>query len=376
LAAQLDRVARPVAAPWTQQQATATGKMPEQQRALGTQGLVAGAQGFGCMGLTAFYGDAVSDEHAEAVLRRCAELGHTLIDTAEGYYAAKQADGTTLFNEAVVGKAVRNIGREKFVVCTKHGPRPNLQREELEATVRKACDDSRSRLGVETIDLYYLHRMYAAPIQIEDVMLVFKELVAEGKIRYVGLSEAPPDVIRRAHAVTPVSAIQQEWSLIARDLEAPGSVVDTCRELGIGIVPYSPVARGFLSGFTPPSEGASDFRALTPYLQKENLQHNVVAREAVEAIAASKALTLSQLSLAWVQSQGVDVVPIPGTTSLEHLEENAAASEVSLSAEELATIGDAAAQIRGERGDAAYMARSFHGVKDGVATAVRSRPSL
>ena len=124
-------------------------------------------------------------------------------------------------------------------------------------------------------------------------MLVFKELVAEGKIRYVGLSEAPPDVIRRAHAVTPVSAIQQEWSLIARDLEAPGSVVDTCRELGISIVPYSPVARGFLSGFTPPSEGASDFRALTPYLQKENLQHNVVAREAVEAIAAAKALTLS-----------------------------------------------------------------------------------
>ena len=308
------------------------------------------------------------------MLRKCAELGHTLIDTAEGY-AIKQGDDM-LYNESVVGKALANIGREKFVVCTKHGPRPGLEADQLEATIRTACEASRERLGVETIDLYYLHRMYAAPIEIEDVMLVFKALVAEGKIKYVGLSEAPPDVIRRAHAVTPITAIQQEWSLIARDLEEPGSVVDTCRELGIGIVPYSPVARGFLSGYTPPEEGAKDFRSLTPYLQAENLEHNVVAREAVEVIAEAKGLTLSQLSLAWVQCQGGDVVPIPGTTSLEHLEENAVASEVTLTAGEIATIGDAAAQIRGERGDENYMARSFHGVKDGVATAVRARPSL
>eukprot|EP00935_MAST-01C_sp_MAST-1C-sp1_P001238 g1238.t1 len=328
-----------------------------EQRRLGTQGLVCGAQGYGCMGLTAFYGKPKSDEESVALLKWCVQNGINMFDTAEAY-AAKTDDGV-LFNETVLGKAVKEIGRDKVVIATKHGPRQGLTKEQLRPAIRDACEASLKRLGVDTIDLYYLHRMYAKPIEIEDVMLIYKELVQEGKIKYVGLSEAPPEFIRRAHAVTPISAIQQEWSLIARDLEAKGSVVDTCRELGVGIVPYSPVARGFLSGQFQ-EDTPNDWRSTIPYMSAENQQTNVRVVKEIEALAASKGLTLSQLSLAWVMNKGVDVVPIPGTTSLSHLEENAMAASVKLTAAEMEAIGNAAAQIKGERGDERYMSGTFH----------------
>lgn len=328
------------------------------QRFVGTRGLKCGAQGFGAMGLTAFYGKSVPYKQVHAVLQRCVELGINFIDTAEAY-AAKQDDGTILFNESVLGKAIKTIGREKFVICTKHRPRAGLKnKEDLRKAIFKACNASLQRLQVETIDLYYLHRMYPSPIQIEDVMEVFVELVAQGKIKYIGLSEAPPNVIRRAHAVHPISAIQQEWSLIARDLEEKGSIVDTCRELGIGIVPYSPVARGFLSGKFQ-EKGPKDWRAAVPYLEEKNRDNNVQIVRKVEAIAKKKGLTLSQLSLAWVMNQGFDVVPIPGTTKIGHLEENAAAAKINLTDEEMTIISTAASQIKGERGNKGYMSRSF-----------------
>jgi len=328
------------------------------QRSLGKQGLVCSAQGFGAMGLTAFYGNAVSDDHVVTVLKRCLELGINFIDTAE-VYQAKQSDGTILFNESVLGKAMSIIGREKFVICSKHYPRQGLKnKDDLRKTIFEACNASLKRLQVDTIDLYYLHRMYASPIQIEDVIEVFAELVGEGKIKYLGLSEAPPNFIRRAHAIHPISAIQQEWSLIARDLEAKGSVVDTCRELGIGIVPYSPVARGFLSGQFQ-DKTPSDWRASVPYLLEENRGGNIQVIRNVEALAKGKDLTLSQLSLAWVMNQGDDVVPIPGTTKIKHLEENAMAVKVNLTKEEMNTISTAASHIKGPRGNKSYMSGAF-----------------
>ena len=189
-------------------------------------------------------------------------------------------------------------------------------------------------------------------------MECFKELVAEGKIKYVGLSEAPPDYIRRAHAVTPISAVQQEWSLIARDLEAKGGVVDTCRELGIGIVPYSPIARGFLAG-AHQDNTPKDWRASVPYLSENLRKSNVNIVKEIESLAKEKGLTLSQLSLAWVINQGDDVFPIPGTTNISHLEENAKAFNVTLTDEELQKVADAETKIKGNRGDAGYMEKTF-----------------
>jgi len=219
-------------------------------------------------------------------------------------------------------------------------------------------------LNVDCIDLYYLHRLYPkhTNITVEDTMEVFKELIQEGKIKYVGLSEAPPEIIRRAHKVTPLSAVQQEWSLIARDLEEDGGIVDTCKELGIAIVPYSPVARGFLSG-AHQSQTPSDWRAQMPYLNEENLKDNVHVVKEIELMAKEKGVTLSQLSLAWVINQGNFVFPIPGTTKIKHLEENAKASEVILTVEERSKIADAASKIKGERGNESYMGTTFHAYK-------------
>lgn len=341
---------------------------------LGSQGLKASALGYGAMGLTAFYGAPVDDDQGVAVMKKMYELGINLIDTAEAYRCMK--DGKMVTNEALVGKAVKEIGRGNVVISTKHAPhgweklfmmlqgqKVELTKpEELRDVIRKSCEDSLKELDVDCIDLYYLHRMYQPPITIEQVMEVFKELVQEGKIKYVGLSEAPPDYIRRAHAIHPITAIQQEWSLIARDLEEEGGIVDTCRELGIGIVPYSPVARGFLSG-QHQDKPAEDWRASVPFMKAENLAENSAVVKEIEAMATAKGITLSQLSLAWVCNQGKDVFPIPGTTKIPHLEDNAASAKVELTQDEMIKIEEAAKKIKGERGDERYLSMSFHGFK-------------
>lgn len=305
----------------------------------------------------------MTDDHGVNVIKRCVDLGINLIDTAEVYRSSPNKDGQRKLNENLVGLAVQHIGRDKIVVCSKHFPggllgQPCTNKEELRTVIRTACENSLKALGVDYIDLYYLHRMFHAPHTIEDAMECFKELVAEGKIKYVGLSEAPPDYIRRAHAVTPISAVQQEWSLIARDLEAKGGVVDTCRELGIGIVPYSPIARGFLAG-AHQDNTPKDWRASVPYLSENLRKSNVNIVKEIESLAKEKGLTLSQLSLAWVINQGDDVFPIPGTTNISHLEENAKAFNVTLTDEELQKVADAATKIKGNRGDAGYMEKTF-----------------
>jgi len=338
--------------------------MPIEVRKIGSQGLKASSLGFGAMGLTAFYGPPTADDESMKVLKRCLDLGVNFIDTAEVYRTdamnlRMKTDGEEKpkTNESVVGKAIKQFGRDKFVVCTKHIPGGLLGQkcetnDDLRIVIKTACENSLKELGIETIDLYYLHRLYPK-FEIEDVMKVFKELVEEGKIKYVGLSEAPPEIIRRAHKVTPISAIQQEWSLIARDLEEKGGIVDTCRELGIGIVPYSPIARGFLTAERP--EGRERF----PYMSKDNLADNLKVIQEIEELAKKKGATISQLSLAWVINQGNDVFPIPGTTKINHLEQNIAAADVTLTKEELSKISEAAAKIKGERGNEDYMKRSF-----------------
>ena len=335
--------------------------MPIEIRNIGSRGLSASSLGFGAMGLTAFYGPPTSDDESMRVIKRCLDLGVNLIDTAEVYTsnALGSTDNAdkTITNESVVGKAVQLFGRDKFVICTKHIPGGMVgqkceSKEDLRNVIKTACNNSLKELGIETIDLYYLHRLYAK-FEIEDVMEIFKELIEEGKIKYVGLSEAPPAVIRRAHKITPLSAIQQEWSLIARDLEEKGGIVDTCRELGIGIVPYSPIARGFLTSKIPPG------RERFPYMSQDNMPENLKIIQEIEALAKEKGVSLSQLSLAWVINQGHDVFPIPGTTKIAHLEENIAAANVKLTKEELTKIEEAASKLKGERGNNEYMKRSF-----------------
>ena len=337
-------------------------------RPIGSQGLKAGSLGFGAMGLTAFYGPPTEDEKSLSIIKQCIELGINLIDTAE-VYRSKSTGEDYISNESVVGKAIKMIGREKVVICTKHFPggweavwlrkSDQVKKEDLRNVIKTACENSLKELDVDCIDLYYLHRMYPKPITIEDVMEVYKELIEEGKIKYVGLSEAPPEVIKRAHKVTPISAVQQEWSLIARDLEEEGGIVDTCRELGIGLVPYSPVARGFLTGQYQDKPPA-DWRSGVPYMMEENLKENAVVVREIENLAKEKNITLAQLSLAWVINQGKDVFPIPGTTKISHLEENARAAQVELTHEEMTKIAAAAAKIRGERGNEGYMSMAYN----------------
>ena len=352
--------------------------MPVQIRSIGSQGLKASNLGYGAMGLTVLYGPPTPDDECMKVLKRCLDLGVNLIDTAEVYrtdakklafvqnhtrekatgHSEKDDDEKPITNESVIGKAIQLFGRDKFVVCTKHIPGGLLGQkcesiDDLRTVIKTACYNSLKELGIETIDLYYLHRLYPK-FQIEVVMEVFKELIKEGKIKYVGLSEAPPEIIRRAHKITPISAIQQEWSLIARDLEEAGGIVDTCRELGIGIVPYSPIARGFLTSQRPHAQGRD-----VPYMSKDNLDDNIKVIKEIEALAKQKGASISQLSLAWVINQGNDVFPIPGTTKIKHLEENIAAAKIKLTKEELAKISEAAAKIKGERGNEEKMKGSF-----------------
>jgi aryl-alcohol dehydrogenase-like predicted oxidoreductase len=301
-------------------------------RKLGNQGLVVSELGLGCMGMSEFYG-ARDDQESLETIHRALDLGVTMLDTADMY--------GPFTNERIVGKAIRDR-RDQVIVATKFA---NMRSEDGKFLgvsgkpdyVRQACDASLQRLGVDVIDLYYQHRVDPT-VAIEDTIGAMAELVQQGKVRYLGMSEAAPATIRRAHTVHPITALQTEYSLWSRDPE--DEILATIRELGIGFVPYSPLGRGFLSGsITSPDDFApDDFRRMSPRFQGENFVKNLQVVEQVKAIATQKNVTPSQLALAWLLAQGDDIVPIPGTRRQKNLEENIGATGISLTADELQQI--------------------------------------
>ena len=304
-------------------------------RKLGSQGLEVSEQGLGCMGMSEFYGTRDEDE-AMATIHRALELGVTLLDTADMY--------GPFTNEELVGRAVRER-REWVIVASKFG---NVRSEDGgfhgvrgdAEYVREACDASLRRLGVDFIDLYYQHRV-DPEVPIEETVGAMGELVEQGKVRYLGLSEAGVDTIRRAHAVHPISALQTEYSLFTRDVEE--EILPTLRELGIGFVAYSPLGRGLLTGQITSAEDLEESDSRTsrfPRFAQENFDENVRLAGRVKEIAEEKGVKPGQLALAWVLAQG-EIVPIPGTKRRTYLEENAGASEVSLTQEELDRLAEA-----------------------------------
>ena len=306
------------------------------QRNLGSEGLVVSELGLGCMGMSEFYGTG-DEEESTATIHRAIELGITFLDTADMY--------GPFTNERLVGKAIADR-RDEVVLATKFG---NVRGEDgsfrgVSGTpdyVREACDASLSRLGVDHIDLYYQHRV-DPETPIEETVGAMKELVEAGKVRYLGLSEAGPETIRKAHAVHPISALQSEYSLFTRGVE--DEVLPTVRELGIGFVPYSPLGRGFLTGRWRSIEDMpeNDTRsARFPRFAEENFQKNVELADKVREVADGKGITPGQLALAWLLAQGNDIVPIPGTKRREYLEENARAAGVTLTEDDLASIEEA-----------------------------------
>ena len=306
-----------------------------QSVSLGSQGLTVSRQGLGCMGMSEFYGPG-DDAESIATIHRALELGVTLLDTADMY--------GPFVNEELVGRAVADR-RDQAVIATKFANVRGADGAFLgvrgdPAYVREACDASLRRLGVDHIDLYYQHRVDPAT-PIEETVGAMAELVAAGKVRFLGLSEAAPETIRRAHAVHPISALQTEYSVWAREPEA--AILPTLRELGIGFVPYSPLGRGFLTGTlrTLDRLADDDFRHRQPRFQGDNLDANIAIVERIDAIAAEREVTPAQVALAWVHAQGEDVVPIPGTKRRRYLEENAGALDVALTAEELQALEDA-----------------------------------
>lgn len=301
-------------------------------RKLGANGPEVSAIGLGCMGMSAFYGG--SDEaQSISVIHRALDLGVTLFDTAEMYGPHS--------NEVLVGKALKDR-RDQAFIATKFGINYNADRTRLmtdgsPANVRHAIEGSLRRLGVDHVDLYYLHRV-DPDTPIEDTVGAMAELVKEGKVRFLGLSEAAPDTLRKAHATHPITALQTEYSLWSREPE--DELFAVVRELGIGFVPYSPLGRGFLSGDIKSIDDldADDFRRTNPRFMGENFQKNLDLVDAVKVIASDKGITAAQLALAWVLSQGEDLIPIPGTRRIATLEQNAAAVDVVLTPEDLARI--------------------------------------
>ncbi|KAA9151783.1 aldo/keto reductase [Amycolatopsis acidicola] len=311
--------------------------------------LEVGAQGLGCMGMSQAYGVRDNDDESVATIHRALELGVTLLDTANVYGPHT--------NEELVGRAIADR-RDQVVLATKFGivpghigPGGGSQRVRGDAAyVRQCCEESLQRLGTDHIDLYYQHRV-DPEVPIEETWGALAELVAEGKVRHLGISEASAATIRAAHAVHPITALQSEWSLWTRGIE--DEVVPTCRELGIGIVPFSPLGRGFLTGSVTSVQDLpeDDMRRGLPRFAEENLDRNLAIVEALRKLAAEKGVTAGQLALAWVQHQGADVVPIPGTKRRKYLEENVAATEIALSEKDIAAIEAAAPAdaVAGER---------------------------
>jgi aryl-alcohol dehydrogenase-like predicted oxidoreductase len=304
-----------------------------EKRKLGRNGLEVSELGLGCMGMSQFYGPR-DDKESVATLERAVELGINFFDTADVYGVGH--------NEELVGKALKKY-RDRVIIATKFGnqvasdgKRSINGRPEY---VRSACDASLKRLGVEHIDLYYQHRV-DKNVPIEETVGAMAELVRQGKVRYLGLSEAGANTIRRAHATHPISALQSEYSLWTRDYE--DEVIPTLRELGIGFVPFSPLGRGFLSGNIRELSDDDMRRKISPRFAADNMHNNLKVVDRIKEIATEKGITPSQLALAWVLAQGRDMVPIPGTKRRTYLEENVAATKIQLSKSDLARIEEVA----------------------------------
>ena len=307
-------------------------------RKLGNQGLEVSELGLGCMGMSEFYGSG-DEQEAIATIHHALNLGVNFLDTADMY--------GPFTNEKLVGRAIKDR-RDQVIIATKFG---NVRSPEggwlgingKPEYVRKSCDESLQRLGVDVIDLYYQHRVDVT-VPIEETVGAMAELVQQGKVRYLGLSEAAPATIRRAQAIHPISALQTEYSLWSRDPE--DEILPTLRELGIGFVPYSPLGRGFLTGAiaSPDDFAPDDFRRRSPRFQGENFAKNLELVEQVKAIADEKGITAGQLALSWLLAQGDDIVPIPGTKRRKYLEENIGAATVTLTAEDIHRINAVAPQ--------------------------------
>jgi aryl-alcohol dehydrogenase-like predicted oxidoreductase len=322
-------------------------------RKLGTQGLETSAMGLGCMGMSEFYGDRSDHGESVATIHRALELGVNFLDTADMYGPHT--------NEQLVGKAIKGK-RDQFVVATKFGmvrdPNDPLKRgiNGRPEYVRASVEGSLKRLGIDTIDLYFQHRV-DTNTPIEDTVGAMADLVRAGKVRYIGLSEAGPETLRRAYAVHPISALQTEYSLWSREPE--DEIIPTCRTLGIGFVPYSPLGRGFLTGAYKSIEDfrSDDFRRNSPRFQGENFEKNLELVRHIGRLAAEKGCTTSQLALAWVLARGQDMVPIPGTKHRRYLEENVGAIDVTLTRADLERIDEIAPKgaAAGERYNAEAM---------------------